>query len=268
LAPGHYRFLVRAINSDGTTSTIPASVTFTILPPLWQRWWFVLLAALAVSALVYAIFRYRVAQILEVANIRTRIAADLHDDIGSNLTRIAILSEVAHRQIGGDDPPGSPLASIANISRESVASMGDIVWAISPKRDSFLDLVQRMRRTATEMLGSRGLNYEFRAAEVDRDFKVGPNLRRDVFLLFKEALNNLVRHAQCEHVSISFELAGSVLVLTVWDDGRGFDPAATSEGQGLVSMRRRAESLGGELSINSVAGRGTELVLRCPLRSR
>jgi ligand-binding sensor domain-containing protein/two-component sensor histidine kinase len=269
LAPGHYRFLVRAINSDGTTSTIPAVVNFTILPPIWQRWWFVLLAALAVSLLVYAIFRYRVAQILEVANIRTRIAADLHDDIGSNLTRIAILSEVAHRHIGGQDPPvGSPLASIANISRESVASMGDIVWAINPKRDSFRDLVQRMRRTATEMLGSRGIDFEFRTAEVDRDFKVGPNLRRDVFLLFKEALNNLVRHAQCEHASISFKLTGSVLVLTVWDDGRGFDLAVASEGQGLVSMRRRAENLGGALSIKSAGGQGTELVLRCPLRSR
>ena len=102
LAPGRYTFIVRAVNSDGIASDHPAAVAFTILRPVWQRWWFLTLVALAVGLMVYALYRYRVARLLEMANMRTRIATDLHDDIGANLTRIALLSEVAKRTHGAD----------------------------------------------------------------------------------------------------------------------------------------------------------------------
>jgi ligand-binding sensor domain-containing protein/signal transduction histidine kinase len=267
LAPRNYKFLVRALNSEGVTSTTPAAVSFTILPPVWRRWWFVSLVVLAVALTVYALFRYRVARILELANIRTHIAADLHDDIGSNLTRIAILSEVAHSQLGNKSPNvESPLLSIANISRESVASMSDIVWAINPKRDTLLDLIQRMRRFATEILTPRAIEFQFRAPDADHDLKLGANFRRDMFLLYKEALNNAVRHSGCTSASIDFQVERSWLVLTVRDDGRGFDLEKASEGQGLLSMTRRAGRLSGELRIDSKPGKGTEICLRVPRR--
>ncbi len=268
LAPRSYRFLVRAVSSTGNMSSAPASVTFTILPPVWRRWWFVLLTALAAALAIYALYRYRVARIVEVANIRTHIAADLHDDIGSNLTRIAILSEVAHSQLGNGNPGvESPLLSIANISRESVASMSDIVWAINPKRDTLLDLVQRMRRFATEIFTPRGIEFQFHAPDADHDLKLGANVRRDLFLVFKEALNNAVRHSACTSASIDFQVERSWLVLTVRDDGRGFDFEAASEGQGLLSMTRRARGLGGELQVHSKPGEGTEICLRVPRRA-
>ena len=267
LAPRNYRFLVRALNSEGVTSTTPAAVSFTILPPIWRRWWFVSLVVLAVALTVYALFRYRVARILELANIRTHIAADLHDDIGSNLTRIAILSEVAHSQLGNGNPHvESPLLSIANISRESVASMSDIVWAINPKRDTLLDLIQRMRRFATEILTPRAIEFQFHAPDADHDLKLGANFRRDMFLLYKEALNNAVRHSGCTSALIDFQVERSWLVLRVRDDGRGFDLEKASEGQGLLSMTRRAGRLGGELRIDSKPGKGTEICLRVPRR--
>src|SRR5205807_5299692 len=124
-----YKFSVRAVNSDGAVSPVPATVRFTILPHIWQRWWFLSLAAAWIAAMAYAAFRYRVKRLIEVANIRTSIAADLHDDIGANLTRIAVLSEVARQQLGSSSEDG-PLPSIARISRESVSAMSDIVWAI------------------------------------------------------------------------------------------------------------------------------------------
>jgi ligand-binding sensor domain-containing protein/signal transduction histidine kinase len=267
LAPRSYKFLVRAVSSSGTVASAPATVSFTILPPVWRRWWFVSLAALAVGLMVYALFRYRVARLVEVANIRTHIAADLHDDIGSNLTRIAILSEVAHSQLGNGSPNvESPLLSIANISRESVASMSDIVWAINPKRDTLLDLVQRMRRFATEIFTPRSIEFQFRAPDADHDLKLGANFRRDMFLLYKEALNNAVRHSGCTSASIDFQVERSWLVLTVRDDGRGFDLEKANEGQGLLSMTRRAGRLGGELRIDSKPGKGTEICLRVPRR--
>jgi signal transduction histidine kinase len=267
LAPRNYRFLVRTVNSEGVTSTTPAAVSFTILPPIWRRWWFATLAVLVVVLTTYALFRYRVARALELANIRTHIAADLHDDIGSNLTRIAILSEVAHSQLGNGNPQvESPLLSIANISRESVASMSDIVWAINPKRDTLLDLIQRMRRFATEVLTPRGIEFRFSAPDADNDLKLGADLRREIFLLYKETLNNVVRHSKCARAAIEFQIERSWLVLTVRDDGRGFNLEEASEGQGLLSMTRRAARLGGEVRIDSKPGNGTTIYFRVPRR--
>ena len=265
LAPHHYRFLVRALSSGGTISIGPASVSFTILAPIWRRWWFEVLAAIAVAGIVYSVFRYRVARVLEVANIRTRIAADLHDDIGSNLTRIAILSEVAQSNLqDGSHPIAGPLKSIAEISRESVASMSDIVWAINPRRDTLLDLLQRMRKFTNGILIPRGIEFQFQAPELDYELKLGASVRRNVFLVLKEALNNAVRHSQCTSVLINLKIEGSWVVLTVQDDGVGFDPEKNGEGQGLSNLTKRARDSRGELQVNSLQGKGTEIVFRVP----
>ncbi len=266
LAPGRYRFLVRAVNADGAASETPASFSFRVLPPIWQRWWFVTLAAVAMGLAAYALYRYRVRRLLELERVRTRIASDLHDDIGANLTRIAILSEVANAQLQDDHPHiESPLSSIAQISRESVASMSDIVWAINPRRDHLIDLVQRMRRLASEIFAGGKIEYEFLAPETD-DLRLGADVRRNVLLIFKEAVNNVVRHSNCSTVGIELQIERSWLVLRVKDNGRGFDPSAPGEGNGLMSMRRRTESLGGELELKSIEGKGSQVTLKVPCR--
>lgn len=133
MRPGTYRFMVRAVNADGLTSEQPASVTFTILAPVWQRWWFITLAVAATSLLIFAAHRYRVRRLLELERIRTRIATDLHDDIGASLSQIAILSEVARREVRAENTRATrPLMQIAAASAELVDSMSDIVWAINP----------------------------------------------------------------------------------------------------------------------------------------
>jgi len=266
LAPGAYRFVVRAINAEGKVSPAAASVEFTILRPFWQRWWFLSFAALAVALAAYGFYRYRVSGLLEIERVRTRIAADLHDDIGSNLTRIAILSEVAQTPSHHNPNIENPLSSIAQISRESVASMGDIVWAINPKRDHLIDLIQRMRKIASEILGGRKIEYEFMAPESDGDLRVGADVRRDVLLIFKEVLNNIARHSECSAAQIDLRVERSLLVLKVRDDGRGFDADARSEGNGLVNIKRRAESLRGDLQLISSEGNGTEVILKVPCR--
>lgn len=267
LAPGRYRFLVRAVNSDGAFSSSPSVVRFTILPHLYQRWWFLTLAGLLFITIGYNLYRSRVARLLGIERVRTRIAADLHDDIGTNLTRIAVLSEVARSQLNEANPSvANPLSSIARIARESVASMSDIVWAVNPRRDSLLDLVLRMRRFANEILASRKIEFQFHAPETDEDQKLGADLRRDVFLIFKEALNNAVLHSDCANVEIELQLDRFWLVLKASDDGSGFEPSASSEGHGLVSMQRRAKALGGELRVLSRPGKGTEILLKVPRR--
>ncbi|PWT92886.1 MAG: hypothetical protein C5B55_05475 [Blastocatellia bacterium] len=267
LASGHYRFLVRAINSEGAPSLQPASISFTILPHIYQRWWFATLAGFLLVTIGYVGYRSRVARLLGIERVRTRIAADLHDDIGANLTRIAILSEVAHQQLHDTHPSAAgPLSSIARISRESVASMSDIVWAVNPRRDSLLDLVLRMRSFANEVLAGRQIEFQFDAPDRELSQKLGAELRRDVFLIFKEALNNAVRHSGCTHVTIELRLDQFLLVLVVRDDGCGFAPSDSSEGHGLVSMQRRAKAIGGELQLQSQADKGTKVSLSVPRR--
>jgi signal transduction histidine kinase len=266
LASGRYTFTVRAVNSDGIMSVTPAAVAFTILRPIWQRPWFIALGLLATALATDALYRYRLGRVLEMANMRTRIATDLHDDIGANLTRIALLSEVATRQdaSAGRATPGTPSASIARIARESVGSMSDIVWAVNPARDSLLDLTRRMRQYAEETLVLSGIELRFEADEAREHQRLGGDIRRDLLLIFKEAVNNTARHSRCSRVVIEFGVHGSDLVLRVSDNGVGFDPTHESDGLGVLSMHRRAQRLKGTLVIMSSEGPGTTVTLTIP----
>jgi ligand-binding sensor domain-containing protein len=267
LAPGSYRFLVRAAGADGASSETPASLSFKILPPIWRQWWFLALVTTLAGVLAYGLYRYRVGQLLEIERVRARISGDLHDDIGANLSKIAILSEVAHHQLGRErGPADNTLASIADISRESMASMRDIVWAVNPRRDRLFDLTRRMRGFASDLFTSRDIEFQFQAPDRDRDLKLGPDLRRAVFLIFKEAVNNAARHSACAMAKINLSVDSGWLVLDVTDDGNGFNPAEAVEGQGLAGMTRRAESFGGAIEIISRPGEGTTVGLKVPLR--
>lgn len=280
LSAGSYRFLVRAVNADGIFSATPASVSFTVAAPVWQRWWFILLTAGALGGLGYAAYRYRVKQLLALERMRTRIATDLHDEVGSSLSQIAILSEVARLRLTRDgqtpkDPAtvGSamePMEKVAVTSREAVDAMSDIVWAINPQRDQLSDLSQRMRLFASDTLTARDIRLRFQAPQ--QDLSLDAEVRRQVFLIFKECVNNIVRHADATEVEIDFALTDHHLSLRVWDNGRGFAKTAPQPGQnggnGLLSMRRRAAELGGRLEVISGNGDGTTIKLEAPLRPR
>lgn len=263
LAAGDYSLEVRALTADRIYSS-RATVSFNIATPVWQRWWFIaLIATLAIGAL-YLFYRNRLTRLLEMERIRTRIATDLHDDIGANLTRISLLSEVARQkaQSGG----GGLLASIAEIARESVASMNDIVWAIAPEHDSLLDLTRRMRQHAEEVFAMRDIDLTFNVPSSELALRLSVGVRRDLLLIFKEAVNNAAKHSGCSKVVIDFLYTDSVLKLAIIDDGTGFDDdRIESGGQGLRSMNRRAASLGGTLEIKSSDNKGTSVKFEMPL---
>ena len=268
LAPGRYELLIRAVAPDRRLSSRPARVRFRIAAPVWQRWWFVLLSAAAGAGLAYAVRRYRVAQAVALERIRTRIASDLHDDIGSSLSQIAILSEVARRQAGEADPRVTEaLHRIAAVSREMVDSLSDTVWAINPQKDHVADLTQRMRRFAGELLEARDIRLEFRAPGPDADLPLDAETRREVFLIFKEAIHNLARHSGCSEAEVGLEVREGELVLAVRDNGCGFDARQAENGYGLANMRSRAGRLGGRLEL-STGGGLTALRLHVPLARR
>jgi signal transduction histidine kinase/streptogramin lyase len=267
LAPGTYRFLVRAVDPAGLSSPLPASVDFRVFPPFWQRWWFLALVATAIATVVSLVYRYRVGHLLELERIRIHIATDLHDDIGSSLSQIAVLSEVARRQVDGNQAVSQPLSTIASTSRELVDSMSDIVWAINPKRDSLGDLAQRMRRFASDLFTVNEIDFHFTARETERPLKLDADMRRQVFLIFKEAVHNIVRHARCSSVEVDLHIENHAITLTVKDDGAGFNTAQTSQGHGLSSMTQRARTLGATMEISSRPG-DTTVSLKVPLARR
>ena len=275
LKPGSYRFRVRAVNADGVVSNQPASIAFTIVPPVWQRWWFISLVILLLIAVTHLIYRYHMRRLIELERVRTRIATDLHDDIGASLSKIAILSDVAGQELSTvhDSPVAAPLAQIADTSRDCVDAMSDIVWAVNPQRDHLSDLTYRMRRFAEDLLDAKDIDFTIRSSLEDKDVPLGADLRREVYLIFKECINNLVKHSDCTEAAVAFSVSGPWLVVSVTDNGKGFETSSNGNspgmgGHGLVSMERRAQSLGGSLKIDSGVSRGTSVTLKVPIRQR
>jgi ligand-binding sensor domain-containing protein/signal transduction histidine kinase len=269
LGAGTYRFLVRAVASDGAASARPATLAFTIPPPAWRSWWFLAACGLAGVLLLFALHRYRVAQAVAVADVRTRIATDLHDDIGASLSQIAILSEVAQRAAPSPEESARvPLSEIAGISRALVDAMSDIVWAINPDHDHLSNLVYRMRRFATDVLGGQGIALQFRSSVAEHDLKIGVDVRRQVYLIFKEGVHNIARHSGADRVEADLDRAGDHLTLRLSDNGKGFDPNVEYQGRGLANMRKRAAALRGKVVCASAPGKGTLLCMTVPLERR
>ncbi len=269
LAPGRYRFAVRAIDADHQVSAIPATVSFHILPPIWQRWWFLTAAFLTLGVGAHTLHRYRVRRLLDLERVRTRIATDLHDDIGSSLSQIAILSEVVRQRVGGrEESVREPLSQITGASSELMETMSDIVWAIDPRKDHLSDLTQRMRRFCSDVFTARHIAFEFHAPDAARDLELGADVRRQVFLIFKESVHNIVRHSSCTRAAVTFSASREHISLRITDNGAGFDTARQWDGHGLSSMRQRTQELGGTLQVVSKDDQGTIVTLQVAGRRR
>ena len=263
MSPGSYELQARAVNAEGVVSPQPVSVRFTVLPPFWRTWWFLAIAACMIAAAAFWLHHRRVEHLLAVERLRIRIASDLHDDIGSTLSQVSMLGELANRSLNGANPGVSDLIErMAGASRDAVSSMSDIVWSIHPRNDNMKDLSLRMRRFAADILSARGIEFEIKIPE--EDLKLGPEARRDLLLTFKESVNNAARHSRCRTVRAAVEVDGRHLRMTIDDDGDGFDIAADSLGQGLATMRARAEKLGGRCEVHSTSGRGTRVQVTIP----
>ncbi|HSQ75048.1 MAG TPA: ATP-binding protein, partial [Bacteroidota bacterium] len=267
---------VRGSNNDGIWNEQGTTLAITIVPPYWRTWWFRILAIAAIAGILFLMYRYRVNKLLEIERIRTSIATDLHDDIGSTLTEIALYSDVGLRELrhkeaapplSGDERAkvSSLLTEIGTTSRTLIDAMNDIVWAIDPKNDSFEFLLLRMKMHATKMLEAKGINYDIDIPSEIASLRLPLNFRRRFFLIYKEALNNILRHAQAKRVVLTIRRESRMLVMTVADDGIGFDTRDGSQGNGLLNMQHRARSLGGELTLASAPGVGTTVTLRAAI---
>ena len=272
LSPGTYRFVVRTAAEDGGFSPHPATVPFTILRPIWERWWFRTAGALALILMAFAAHKVRVSRLLALERVRMRIAADLHDDIGGSLSRISIQSEVACREAAAaGEQPARRLGEIAESARGLVDALSDIVWSVDPRKDDVASVVRRIRGYAADLFLESGARWTCQTVADLEAVSLDPEARRHLFLILKEGVTNVARHAGARSVSLHVACTDAVLRLELCDDGRGFDPEAkrdlNAERQGLASMRARARRLGACLTIDSRPGSGTKLSLHLPLGS-
>jgi len=261
LAPGRYTFQARASRGGGVWGE-PATISLTLAPRWFQTLVFRVLAILAVVSLVGLAVQRRILAIRREERMRWRIASDLHDDIGSGLSSVALLTERVRDRAPLAEMEARQLTSVASAARSMVESLREIVWFVDPAHERPGAFVARIREVAAALLGPRAT---VEAPERLR-FDAAPlSARRDVFLILKEALHNAARHAPGAAVHITAEESGRQLVLTVRDEGPGFELATTSEGTGLRSLRQRAASLDGTLDVASSPGMGTTVTLHVPL---
>jgi signal transduction histidine kinase len=224
-----------------------------------------------VTSLVYLLHRYRISQAVSLERMRTAIATDLHDDIGSSLSQIAVLSEVARAGVEPENRlPQESLEKVGSLAREMVDSLSDIVWSIRTEPDGLDSLVRRMREFALDVLVSQGIAFDLRTPQQGDKLHLNLHARRQMFLMFKECIHNVSRHSGCTAVRVELKVEERELSLTVADNGRGLSPAGKSRewigGNGIPGMRRRAESLGGSIQFSSTAGGGCTVSIRLPAR--
>lgn len=255
--PGEYVFRVKGSNNDGVWNEQGAAIRVTITPPYYETWWFRVLMAVSIFGLLAIAYRYRIAHLRRVERMRMRIAADLHDDIGSQLSSIALLSEMVRDRAELPAADAEELSRIGRVARRLVDGLREIVWFVDPAHDAQGALVWKMKTTAAVLLHGVAFTFEGPRHVPTTDVQ----LTRQVFLIYKEVLHNVARHAGATHVAIEVMRRHSELAFSVVDDGVGFDVEDATGGHGLRNIHRRAEKIGAKLEIESTPGKGTVVQL-------
>jgi two-component sensor histidine kinase len=265
LDPGTYTFSVKGSNKDGVWNESGTSIQLIIIPPWYMTWWFRTLIVLAVSSVIYYFYRYRLNQALKLHTMRNSIANDLHDEIGSNLSNISIFSEVAQQRKGTASETEPLLQKISEYSQVSMAAMSDIVWMINARNDAFENIVSRMRLLAAEVFEAKNYTLHLHFDEQLNQLSLNMEQRKNFYLIYKEAINNVAKYSACQNVWINLKKENSSIVLTVKDDGIGFTTNNQNQGNGLYNMQKRSEVLKGKLTIDSAVGKGTmiQLIFNC-----
>jgi hypothetical protein len=257
ISPGKYRFRVMACDNYGIWNEAGAVADIVLSPRLSQTWWFRLGLLIAIGLLFLGLHRLRVAHFREIDRFRLRLAADLHDEVGSNLSTISLLSRRLQKFAVLREDLGEDLAAIHRISRQTTNAIREIVWLINPEYDTMQDLVLRMQDAAKSILA--GIECRFHSPTPDLSRKLSLQFRQNLFRLYKEALTNVARHSQASEVEINIVEHDHTWQLSVRDNGVGFDPDVSYSGNGLKNLRLRALKLNGVLNLESHPGRGTTI---------
>ena len=262
LKPGKYILKVKCTNPHGIWSNNELSIPFEIEVPWFKSWIFFGSIFTLTSVAIFGLFRFRLQQKTKLLTIRDSIARDLHDEIGSNLSTISIFNEVAkesiHKNKEGILPVLDKISEYTQISQEA---MSDIVWMIDSKNDKFENIIVKMRTLAAETIGTTSsmklhLNFDENA----KSLKIGMKQRKNLYMIYKESINNIIKYANCKNVWIDLVVNEHLVKLIIRDDGQGFD-LKNASGNGLIYMKKRSEELEAMFNVDSILGKGTSVTL-------
>jgi ligand-binding sensor domain-containing protein/signal transduction histidine kinase len=281
LRPGGYRFEVSARNPGGTWSGQSASLAFSVLPYFWQRTsfqWLVVAVGCTFLALVVRWISLRgmrrqlalAAQQAAVERERARISRDMHDELGSRLTRLSILSELAGRNLAQPEAARTHLETLSEAARETAESLGELIWTVKPANDTLDNLANHLCQCADEFFRESDIRCRFDIPDQLPPLPATADVRQEVSLAIKEALNNVARHSEATEVRLGMQVVPQGFIVTVGDNGRGLDPqrpVRADGGNGLPNMNRRLARIGGKCEVESPPGGGTVVRFTVPIRA-
>lgn len=254
LPAGEYNLKIKGVDSSGNESKAGLSIPIIVTPIFYKTWWFKLLVILSIAAIVYIIFQYRLQQALAMERLRTKISSDLHDDVGSMLTGLAMQTEMLEMQ-ATDEKEKNKLHKITDTSRKTISHMRDLVWSIDSRKDTLGNLVDRMHELAEEQLQPAGVSYHIDVDDTNLQKKINFNCRRNLYLIYKEAINNIIKHSDAKHVVVKFNSNKGNCQFNIKDDGCVKEKKHIT-GQGLANIQMRAESINADLKFELEDGFG------------
>ncbi len=278
LRPGSYSFHVMGCNNNGVWNPIGSSVKISLLPYFWQTWWFLGFCGIATVAFVGGTARFLTRQKMQrklerleqqhvVEKERTRIARDMHDELGARLTEIRVLGDLTEKNKDHPTIVASQSRRIGSAAGELIHTLHSIVWAVNPSNDSLQELADYICEFAQSFLKASSIRCRLERPDLPTDLPVSAEVRHNVALVVKEALNNVVKHADASEVRIALSLRDSQFVISIADNGKGFQSANDSRGNGLQNMKKRIESIRGCCELQSEVGRGTTIHCAIPIQN-
>jgi ligand-binding sensor domain-containing protein/two-component sensor histidine kinase len=267
IAPGSYRFRVVACNNDGVWNETGATLSLIFAPHYWQTWWYKLALGGAATLLLTLLYRLRVTRLRALERLRIQIAANLHDDVGARLTKVAMVTELVNRETADSHPNKPHIRNIRNTVREITQAMDEIVWTINPKNDTLDHLANYIFQYAQEYFQDTGVSCRLDVPAQLPDRPLSTEARHNLFMAVKEALNNTLKHAQATEVQISLGLADGRMTIAITDNGSGFSPSQVrTKGNGLENMKQRLGQIGGRFVLESQPGGGTSIKLEAEVK--
>lgn len=265
LPPNDYILEVSLGDGMGNWSKKSLEIPFEVTPHFYQTTLFKLLILLGIALLFYTFYQYRIRQIKAIYAVRNRISADLHDEVGTTISGISIISNILKQRLKDNPENSNFVERITEDARKISEAIDDIVWSIKPQNDSLANILARMTRYACELLETKNITYHMNMPNEQAEKNIPMEKRHDLYLIFKELVNNIAKHSECSEASITIETSSKTLKMTIEDNGKGFDMNQKTHRNGLGNIRERVQKLNGNCAIESFKGKGTIVFIQIPI---